>query len=85
MSDQTNPNNDYVYNPFPPEFVSDQPIEISGRDMGYLIPWMRAQLTTQGKHDDNSDLCQALTSIMRQANKVYGSEPGNGQTCICRG
>ncbi|MFJ6014491.1 hypothetical protein [Streptomyces sp. NPDC092952] len=76
---------DYVYNPVPPGFVSDQVCEISGRDMGYLIPWMRAQLTTQDRHDNNSDLCQALSSILRQANKIYGSEPEDRDTCICYG
>ncbi|MBT2453277.1 MULTISPECIES: hypothetical protein [unclassified Streptomyces] len=85
MSDQATPTNDHVYNPFPPEFVSDEPMEVSGRDMGYLIAWMRAQLTAQDRHDDNSDLCQALSSIMREASEVYGSEPGTRETCICHG
>ncbi|MCX4550574.1 MULTISPECIES: hypothetical protein [unclassified Streptomyces] len=78
-------NEEYVYNPVPPEFVSDQVCEISGRDMGYLIPWMRAQLTTQDRHDDNSDVCQALTSILLQAHRLYGTESGTRETCICRG
>ncbi|GAA2948451.1 hypothetical protein ACFPN0_15110 [Kitasatospora cinereorecta] len=83
MSDQgTTPT---TYTPYVPEFVSDEPMEISGRDMGYLIKWMRAQLTAQDRHDNNSDLCQALSSILRQANQVYGSEPGTRETCICYG
>ncbi|GGZ23491.1 hypothetical protein GCM10010387_15850 [Streptomyces inusitatus] len=85
MTTQPTPEDDYVYNPFPPEFVSDEPMEVSGRDMGYLIPWMRAQLTAQARHDDNSDLCQALTAILRQASQTYGTEPGNQETCVCRG
>jgi hypothetical protein len=76
---------DEVYTPFQPAFVSDTAIQISGNDMGYLVPWMRAQLATQPKHDNNSDLCQALSSILRQASKVYGSEPGDRETCICYG
>ncbi|MFD5788608.1 hypothetical protein ACFWH1_18545 [Streptomyces sp. NPDC127037] len=74
-----------TYNPVLPEFVSDEPCEISGRDMGYLIKWMRSQLATQERHDNNSDVCQALFSIFRQANQVYGSEPATRETCICYG
>ncbi|MFC7791375.1 hypothetical protein [Streptomyces cinereoruber] len=95
MSDQTTPTplnsstptaeEEYVYTPYVPEFVSDEPMEISGQDMGYLIKWMRTQLTSQAREHDNSDLCQALSSIMRQANQVYGSEPGTRETCICYG
>ncbi|MGA5497736.1 hypothetical protein ACPCSP_25570 [Streptomyces cinereoruber] len=76
---------EYVYNPFPPAFISDEPMEISGRDMGYLIPWMQAQLKAQTRDHDNSDLCQALSSILRQANKVYGTESETRETCICYG
>ncbi|WP_228994700.1 hypothetical protein [Streptomyces sp. DH8] len=68
-----------------PAFQSDQPMEISGRDMGHLVAFLRTQLTTLPREDENSDLCQSLSSILRQASKVYGSEPGNRETCICYG
>ncbi|MFD9422260.1 MULTISPECIES: hypothetical protein [unclassified Streptomyces] len=70
---------------FQPAFQSDKPMEISGEDMGYLVAWMRAQLTNLPKEDENSHLCQSLTSILNQAFKTYGSAPMASPTCICRG
>ncbi|MEU6928978.1 hypothetical protein AB0A05_07420 [Streptomyces sp. NPDC046374] len=74
-----------TFTPIAPEFESDESMEISGRDMALLLPWMRAQLTAQARHDENSDLCQALSSIFHQASDLYGTEPGTRETCICYG
>ncbi|MFI0827253.1 hypothetical protein ACH4Q7_22670 [Streptomyces roseolus] len=82
---QTTTPEDEVYTPYVPAFVSDQPMEISGQDMGYLIAWMKTQLTAQEKHLNNSDLCQALSAILRQAHDLYGTEDGTRETCICYG
>ncbi|MFD4315022.1 hypothetical protein [Streptomyces sp. NPDC058548] len=73
------------FTPITPEFDADDVCEISGRDMALLLPWMRAQLTKQRKHEDNADLCEALTSVFRTASEVYGADPGNQDTCICYG
>lgn len=53
--------------------------------MALLLPWMRAQLTAQARHDDNADLCQALSGIFRRASEVYGTEPFAREQCICHG
>ncbi|WP_199570557.1 hypothetical protein [Streptomyces murinus] len=76
-----------ILNPTPitPEITSDQPFEISGQDMALLLPWMRATLATQDRYDDNSDLCQTLSSIFRKASEVYGTKPFTRDQCVCRG
>ncbi|WP_439082126.1 hypothetical protein [Streptomyces sp. WL006] len=68
-----------------PAFQSTTPMEISGEDMGHLVAFLETQLTNLPKEHHNTWVCQSLTSILDQASKVYGSNPSNPQTCICRG
>ncbi|MER7477390.1 hypothetical protein ABTX60_07005 [Streptomyces sp. NPDC126510] len=58
---------------------------LTREDMALLLPWLRDTLTTQDRKDENSDLCQVMAKIMRTANQVYGTEPFNRETCICKG
>ncbi|KPI33298.1 hypothetical protein OV450_1386 [Actinobacteria bacterium OV450] len=59
--------------------------QTSSEEMALLLPWMRAQLTNQPKADENSDLCQVLTRILRRAHEEFGTEPPTRETCICYG
>lgn len=58
---------------------------LTREDMALLLPWLRDTLTTQDRKDENSELCQVMAKIMRTANQVYGTEPFNRETCICKG
>jgi hypothetical protein len=53
--------------------------------MALLLPWLRETLTAQERKDENSDPCQLTTRILRLSNRLYGTEPGDRGTCICRG
>ncbi|MDQ0961998.1 MULTISPECIES: hypothetical protein [unclassified Streptomyces] len=58
---------------------------LTREDMALLLPWLRDTLTAQERKDENSDLCQLFAKVMRTANGLYGTEPFNRDTCICRG
>ncbi|MET8746858.1 hypothetical protein [Streptomyces sp. NPDC004728] len=58
---------------------------LTREEMNLLLPWLRNTLTTQEKQDENSDLCQLFSKVMRLSNRLYGTEPFNRNTCICNG
>lgn len=58
---------------------------LTREEMTLLLPWLRDTLTAQDRKDENSELCQLFSRIMRLSNRLYGTEPFNRDTCICRG
>ena len=58
---------------------------LTGEEMRLLLPWLREALTAQEKRDENSDLCQLTSRILRLASRLYGTASESRETCICRG
>ncbi|MEU2264977.1 hypothetical protein ABZ568_00685 [Streptomyces olindensis] len=58
---------------------------LTREEMALLLPWLRNTLTTQERKDENADLCQLFSRIMRLSNRLYGTESFNRDTCICNG
>ncbi|MDQ1018886.1 hypothetical protein [Streptomyces afghaniensis] len=50
-----------------------------------LTPWLRDTLTAQDREDENSDLCQLLTAVLRVSADTYDTPAPSRATCICRG
>lgn len=58
---------------------------LTREEMALLLPWLRDTVTAQERKDENADLCQFFSRVMRLANQLYGTEPFNRETCICNG
>ncbi|MFJ7489707.1 hypothetical protein ACIQZB_00350 [Streptomyces sp. NPDC097727] len=58
---------------------------LTREEMALLLPWLRETLTNQERQDENSDLCQLFSRVMRLSSRLYGTEPFNRDTCICFG
>lgn len=58
---------------------------LTREEMALLLPWLRSTLTAQERQDENADLCQLFSKIMRLSNRLYGTKPSNRETCICNG
>ncbi|MFE2425001.1 hypothetical protein [Streptomyces hokutonensis] len=58
---------------------------LTREDMALILPWLRETLTNQERKDENADLCQVFAKVLGLANRQYGTEPFNRQTCICNG
>ncbi|MBA0053457.1 hypothetical protein E0L36_22035 [Streptomyces sp. AJS327] len=58
---------------------------LTGEEMRLLLPWLRDTLTAQEKRDENSDLCQLTSRILRLSSRLYGTASESRETCICRG
>ncbi|MEH0579074.1 MULTISPECIES: hypothetical protein [Streptomyces] len=58
---------------------------LTREEMALILPWLRETLTTQERQEDNADLCQLFSKVMRLSNGLYGTEPFNRDTCICLG
>lgn len=58
---------------------------LTGEEMRLLLPWLRETLTSQEKKDENSELCQLTSSILRLSSRLYGTRSESKETCICRG
>ncbi|WP_019061725.1 hypothetical protein [Streptomyces prunicolor] len=58
---------------------------LTREEMALILPWLRNTLATQERQDENADLCQLFSKIMRLSNRLYGTEPFNRETCICNG
>ncbi|PWI15997.1 hypothetical protein DI272_18875 [Streptomyces sp. Act143] len=60
-------------------------IVLTAGALDLLTPWLRDTLTAQDRADENSDLCQLLTSILRVSADTYGTPAPSRATCICHG
>ncbi|MFI1703019.1 hypothetical protein [Streptomyces griseoruber] len=58
---------------------------LTREEMALILPWLRTTLTTQERKDENAELCQLFSKVMRLSNQRYGTKPFNRETCICRG
>ncbi|MFE4796213.1 hypothetical protein ACFRFL_14115 [Streptomyces sp. NPDC056708] len=58
---------------------------LTGNDIKLLAPWLQETLATQAKDDENSDLCQLLTELLRYGHTHHGTAPATQETCICYG
>lgn len=58
---------------------------LTGKDIKLLAPWLQTTLTTQAKDDENSDLCQLLSEILRYGHTHHGTAPASRENCICYG
>ncbi|WP_433856687.1 hypothetical protein [Streptomyces kronopolitis] len=58
---------------------------LTGEEMKLLLPWLRETLTGQEKKDENADLCQLTSRILRLSSRLYGTPSESAETCICHG
>ncbi|MEW2568355.1 hypothetical protein [Streptomyces sp. NPDC047070] len=65
--------------------LSGQRLLLTDQETQTLIPALRETLTDLPKEDDNADLCQDVTLLLRLSNRIHGTDPGNRATCICNG
>ncbi|WP_434593314.1 hypothetical protein [Streptomyces sp. A5-4] len=80
MSDQATPNKDILTS-----IQAGDVFLLTREEMRLLLPWIHTTLQGQPKEEHNSDLCQLFTRILRLSNRLYGTERGNKETCICYG
>lgn len=65
--------------------AEEEPTELLADATAVLIPWMRARLAEQARQDENGDLCQTFSAILRRASEAHGTEPFTRDQCICLG
>ncbi|WP_432001601.1 hypothetical protein [Streptomyces sioyaensis] len=58
---------------------------LTGEEMKLLLPWLRESLSGQEKKDENAELCQLTSRILRLSNRLYGTPSESRETCICQG
>lgn len=58
---------------------------LTREEMALVLPWLRDTLTSQERKEENADLCQLFSQVLRLSNRLYGTEPFNRETCICHG